>query len=134
MADGERRFAVRNLDRDTVLADRAWGRGSFGEALRGLMFRAALAKGEALWLPGTNNIHMFFMRFPIDAVFLGSPDASGTRRVVAVRAGMRPWRDIVWWIRGGHGVVELPAGTAVASGTRAGDRIVFEERTAAKRE
>jgi uncharacterized membrane protein (UPF0127 family) len=135
------RFAVRNVTRGTVLAARAHGNGSFVESLRGLMFRATLGPGEALWLPGVNNIHMFFMRFPIDAVFLdgGTPDAAGQagnagsddaarqRRVVAIRAAMRPWRDIVWWVRGAHGVLELPAGAAAASGTSVGDVLEFGE-------
>jgi uncharacterized protein len=121
-------FAVRNATRGTLLAARARGGGSFRESLQGLMFRAGLGDGEGLWLPGVNNIHMFFMRFPIDAVFVdaGDPGAPTTRRVVALRVGLRPWRDIVWWVRGGHGVLELPAGAAAASGTSIGDVLEFE--------
>lgn len=118
-------FAVRNLSRDTVLATHARGSGSFVEAFRGLMLYDSLAPGEALWLPGVNSIHMFFMRFPIDAVFVGPREADGQRAVVAVRAGLRPWRDLVWWVRGGHGVLELPVGTAAASRTLSGDRLHF---------
>ena len=121
-------FAVRNTTRGTVLAARAHGGGTFSESLRGLMFRARLGGDEALWLPGVNNLHMFFMRFPIDAVFVdGHPSETGARRVVAVRAGLRPWRDIVWWVRGAHGVLELAAGGAAASLTAVGDVIRFEE-------
>jgi hypothetical protein len=118
-------LTVRNVSRDTVLAERAHGSGSFVDAFRGLMFRATLPPGEGLWLPGVNNIHMFFMRFPIDAVFVDSPDLDGGRRVVAVRPDLRPWRDVVWWVRGGHGVLELPRGTAQATATQPGDRLVF---------
>ena len=96
------------------------------------MFRDRLGEGEALWLPGVNNIHMFFMRFPIDAVFVddaerGAAAGAMSRRVVAVRTALRPWRDIVWWVRGGHGVLELPAGAAAASGTAPGDVLEFGE-------
>ena len=79
-----------------------------------------------LWLTGTSNIHMFFMRFPIDAVFLGRPAADGTRRVVAVHANLRPWTGIVWYARGADGCLELPAGTAEATGTRPGDVVMLE--------
>jgi uncharacterized membrane protein (UPF0127 family) len=132
MASGT--FAVRNASRGTVLAARAHGGGSFWETLRGLMFRPGLDPDEALWLPGVNNIHMFFMRFPIDAVFVGegrSGDESrggasrAARTVVAVRPNLRPWRDVVWWVRGGHGVLELPAGAAAASATTVGDVLEF---------
>jgi len=116
---GSRTFAIRNVTRGTVLAARAHGGGTFWESLRGLMFRGRLDEDEALWLPGVNNIHMFFMRFPIDAVFVDGGDRtdSRSRRVVAVRTAMRPWRDIVWWVRGAHGVVELRSGSAAGSAT-----------------
>jgi uncharacterized membrane protein (UPF0127 family) len=125
----DRTFAVRNTTRGTVLAARAHGGGSFWESLRGLMFRERLGEGEALWLPGVNNIHMFFMRFPIDAVFVGAGERgdAGARTVVAVRPGLRPWRDVVWWVRGGHGVLELPAGAAAAGGTQVGDVLEFAD-------
>lgn len=117
---------TRNLTRGTVLAERTRSGTSFWDLFRGLMLRASLEPGEALWLPGTNNIHMFFMRFPIDAVFVGRPAADGSYPVVAVRPRLQPWRSIVWWVRGGHGVLELPAGTADATATKIGDRLVFE--------
>ncbi len=92
----------------------------------GLMGRPSLADGSALWLDGTNGIHMFFMRFPIDCVFLGRPQPDGTRRVVAVYRRLRPWTGIVWWVRGGHGALELAIGTIDATGTIRGDEVAFE--------
>jgi uncharacterized membrane protein (UPF0127 family) len=109
-----------------VLADRARTASSFWGLFRGLMLRSGLEPGEGLWLTGVNNIHMFFMRFPIDAVFAGALQPDGSRMVVAVRARLRPWLGIVWWVRGGKGVLELPAGTAEATGTMVGDRLLFE--------
>lgn len=109
-----------------MVADRARAATSFWDLFRGLMLRPELEPGDGLWLTGVNNIHMFFMRFPIDAVFAGALQPDGSRTVVAVRARLRPWRDIVWWVRGGKGVLELPAGTAEATGTVVGDRLAFE--------
>jgi uncharacterized membrane protein (UPF0127 family) len=109
-----------------VLADRARAATSFWDLFRGLMLRPGLEVGEGLWLTGVNNIHMFFMRFPIDAVFTGPVQPDGSRAVVAVRARLRPWRGIVWWVRGGKGVLELPVGTAAATGTVVGDSLLFE--------
>lgn len=51
-------------------------------------------------------IHMCFMKFPIDAVFL---DADG--RVLRVLANLKPWRFSPW-VPGARGVLELPAGRA----------------------
>jgi uncharacterized membrane protein (UPF0127 family) len=87
----------------------------------GLMGRRSLPPGHALWLPGDNGIHMFFMRFPIDAVFLGRPSADGSRSVVAAKRDIRPWVGMVPLVRGADGVLELPVGSIEASGTVAGD-------------
>ena len=87
----------------------------------GLMGRRSLPTGHALWLPGDNGIHMFFMRFPIDAVFVGRPAADGSRKVLAAKRDLRPWTGIVPLVRGASGVLELPVGAIDASGTVAGD-------------
>lgn len=91
----------------------------------GLMGRPALPPGEGLCLPGS-DVHMFFMRFPIDCLFLAAPDADGLRRVVGVRHSLSPWRGIVWYVRGAACVVELPAGTLSGSRVREGDRMRLE--------
>ena len=100
---------------------------SFGGRFMGLMGRAALPVGSGLWLRPGSSIHMLFMRFPIDVVFLAKPDGNGGRRVVAVRQALRPWTGVVWWARGADGCLELPAGTAAATGTAVGDLVVLEE-------
>ncbi len=120
--------AARNLTRSTVLATRLeiadglWGR------FKGLMGRASLGEGGGLWLPGTNGIHMMFMRFAIDAVFLGRPivGEGGAREVLSVRRGLRAWIGLVPLVRGAHGVLELPVGTIERTGTVVGDRVVLE--------
>ena len=99
----------------------------------GLMGRASLPAGAGLWLPESNGIHMMFMRFPIDAVFVGRPrtaTASG-RPVLSVHRGLRAWTGLVPLVRGAHGVLELPVGTIEASGTQVGDLIRIEHRVSA---
>ena len=117
---------ARNVTRGTELAGRVEVADSFGARFRGLMGRPSLPPGGGLWLTGTSNIHMFFMRFSIDAVFLGRPTVGGGRRVVAVHARLRPWTGIVWYARGAEGCLELPAGTAALTGTRPGDVVLLE--------
>ncbi len=114
----------------------------------GLMGRAGLRAGEGLWLPTDASIHMLFMRFPIDAVFL-APHASGTAadegararsgdphlagggawRVVAIRERLRPWTGVVWFVRSARGCLELEAGAAAKAGLRVGDVVRFEALT-----
>jgi uncharacterized membrane protein (UPF0127 family) len=92
----------------------------------GLMGRRSLPPGHGLWLAG-NGIHMMFMRFPIDAVFLGAPAGGplvdGARPVVSVHRALRAWTGLVPYVRGAHGVLELPVGAIDASGTLVGDLV-----------
>ena len=104
-----------SLADDVEVAGSVWGR------FKGLMLRQTLPAGRGLWLPGDNGIHMFFMRFAIDAVFLGKPGADGSRAVVAAKRRLRPWVGMVPLVAAANGVLELPAGTIEATGTEVGD-------------
>jgi uncharacterized membrane protein (UPF0127 family) len=117
---------VRGGAGETTLVPRIAMARSFWGRFRGLMGRAGLAHDEGLYL-ATNSIHMLFMRFPIDALFIGRPDADGNRRVVAVRPRLRPWAGLVLPVRGAQGVVELPAGTLERIGLSVGDELRLVE-------
>jgi uncharacterized membrane protein (UPF0127 family) len=114
---------VRNETRATVLAERVEVGASLWAKFWGLMGRRSLPAGDALWLPHENGIHMFFMRFPIDALFVGRPGDDGTRRVLSVHRALPPWRGMLPLVRRAAGVLELPLGAIDASGTDAGDAV-----------
>jgi len=117
---------VRNLSRGTVLASDLETADGLWAKFLGLMGRPTLPDGACLWLPESNGIHMMFMRFPIDAIFVGRPDAAdGGRAVLSVHERLPAWRGLVPLVRGAHGVLELPAGTIAASGTTVGDRLLL---------
>jgi hypothetical protein len=82
--------------------------------MRGLMGRAALAPNEGMFFKPTGSIHMFFMRFPIDAVFLDRELV-----VLDVVRGLKPWRTASR--RGAKVVVELAEGAA--TNIQPGDRL-----------
>jgi uncharacterized membrane protein (UPF0127 family) len=112
---------ITNRTRGKILADRAEEARSFWVRMRGLMGRRELKMGEGLYLVPCNSIHMFFMRFAIDAVFL---DRGG--RVVKLIPALPPWRATrVYWRA--HSVLELPAGVASGAGTQEGDLLSFEQ-------
>jgi uncharacterized membrane protein (UPF0127 family) len=73
--------------------------------MRGLLGRASLAPDEGMLFRPAGSIHMFFMRFPIDAVFL---DRDGA--VIRIAESVRPWRAVA--ARGARAVLELRAGEA----------------------
>ena len=114
-----------NETRGTRLATELEVAGSLWARFMGLMGRRSLPSGAGLWLGG-NGIHMMFMRFPIDAVFLGRASAGdgGGRPVLSVHRGLRPWIGLVPLVRGAEGVLELPVGTIDQSRTERGD-VVF---------
>lgn len=118
-------LVVRRAADGTVIASRVQQATSFWARFMGLMGRAELPPGGGLWLTDS-SIHMFFMRFPIDALFLGAPDPTGRRAVVAMRPDLPPWRGLVLPVKGAQGVVELAAGTLAAAGIQLGDEVVLE--------
>ena len=126
-ADGTPSLRATNVTRGGELAGALEAADSLWARLMGLIGRAGLSDGAGLWLPGGNGIHMMFMRFPIDCVFLSRPAGDdGSRTVVAVRRALPPWRGIVWYVRGAHGTLELPVGAIDRTGTAIGDRVLLE--------
>lgn len=85
--------------------------------LRGLMGRARLDDGEGLWLKPCSSIHMMFMRFSIDVLWLDPED-----RVVAISAGVRPWIGMAW-CSGAASALELRAGEAARRDVHVGDKL-----------
>jgi uncharacterized membrane protein (UPF0127 family) len=92
------------------LADTPWSR------LRGLLGRRGLETDEGLMLRPAGSIHMFFMRFPIDAVFLDRD-----LRILRVAKSLGPWR--MAGARGAHAVLELAAGESEQRGLLPGERL-----------
>lgn len=90
--------------------------------MRGLLGRSSLPAGEGMLIERCWSIHTFFMRFPLDIVFL---DAGFVVRKIARR--LPPWRIAMAF--GARHVVELPAGTLERVPLRTGDRLVAEELT-----
>ena len=119
MVQGE--LVVRNVTRDKVLATRAAEAKGFGQRFLGLMGQSDLPIGHGLHIVPCNSIHTFFMRIPIDALFLSD---KGT--VVKVMGALPPWRMTSVYFAA-HSVLELPAGVAAASGTAEGDQLEFSQ-------
>ena len=110
-----------NKTRGTVLATQAKEARGFLDRLVGLLGRKELPFGDGLHIVPCNSIHTFFMRIPIDALFL---DAGG--KVSKAFPALPPWRvtGVYWKVRS---VLELPAGTLAGSGTVEGDELAFEK-------
>lgn len=97
------------LLRDLEIAESFFARG------RGLLGRASLGPEQGLWIKPCNNIHTWFMKFPIDCVFV---DRGLTVR--SLRENIRPWRMVMpQW--SAHSVIEMPAGSVSRLGIQVGE-------------
>jgi uncharacterized protein len=97
---------------------------SWPKRLRGLIGRPAPPIGEGLYFPGTNSIHMLFMKYAIDCVFVRpTKDDRDVHEVIEVRRDLRPWTGVVWFVRRARGAIELGAGGAAQAGVNVGDRL-----------
>lgn len=110
------KIQVRNLTRNTVLADAASVANSSASRRTGLLKHTGLAPGDGLWIIPCEAVHSFFMKFTIDVLYLDSK-----HKVKKIRPEMVPWR--VSACLTAHSVLELPAGTIARTGTQAGDQL-----------
>ena len=90
---------------------------TFWQRFRGLMLRRPLPPATALLIAPCNSIHMCFMRFAIDAVYLDD-----ARRILKIAPHLLPWLGLSC-CRGAWGCLELPAGAAARLGLAVGERL-----------
>jgi uncharacterized membrane protein (UPF0127 family) len=113
-----------HADSGRTLAARVTKADDAASRSKGLLGRESLGADEGLWIEQPNlawlvpcpTIHTFFMKFPIDVLFL-----DGGLRVAAVAENMKPWR-LSPWVRHAHSILELKGGVLNGS-VRAGDRL-----------
>lgn len=107
---------ARNVTRGTALAMRLEKAHTAAARNKGLLGRDSLPPGNGLWIAPCESVHTFFMRFPIDLIYLDRK-----LRVKKVRHSVGAWRISACLTA--HSVLELPAGTAAATQTQCGDQV-----------
>jgi uncharacterized membrane protein (UPF0127 family) len=112
---------VENETRGTVVAERCRVASTAIDRSVGLLRTSEVLPGEGLLIERSPSIHMFFMRYPIDVVFIDR-----RHRATRVIADLKPWR-VVLWARGARDCIELRAGALAESGTQAGDQLRIVE-------
>ena len=117
---------MRNQTRDTILGHSVEIADSSEKRRVGLLKHDRLPPGEGLWITPCESVHTFFMKFPIDLVYLDKK-----RKVCKVRHRVPPWRLSMCLTA--HSILELPAGTAEQTGTLKGDVLTIENLDIDKR-
>jgi len=113
---------VKNSTKGNILSYEIRYADTFLLRLLGLIPRTSLGDEEGLWLDPCSMIHMCFMRFSIDAVFLDR-----NLRVLKILHNFKPWRFSPWVPRSSS-VLELPAGRAEKRGLKEGDVLDFVKK------
>ena len=107
-------YVLRNARSGECLADSVEPAFDSTTRNRGLLGRDDLPQGSALILAPCSSVHTWFMRFPIDVVFV-----TRSGEITKVRSAVGPWRFAIAF--NSHAAVELPAGGA--GNSRAGDTL-----------
>jgi uncharacterized protein len=99
-----------------VVCERCFVADSHWPRMRGLLGRRGLESGEGLLLKPAGSVHTFFMRFPIDVVFL-----SREGDVLKVARALPAWR--LAGARRAKAALELGADEAERRGISVGTRL-----------
>jgi uncharacterized membrane protein (UPF0127 family) len=115
---------VLNRTRATVLCERLETAGGMRGQSRGLLGRDRLPAGSGMLFRSPVLplmwMHMMFMRFPVDIVFLNRANV-----VIRICHGLRPWRFSPM-VLGARSALELPAGTAASTSLAVGDTLEMQ--------
>ena len=117
MSPGSYNLSVKNQ----IFVDNCVYRDCFAFRFKGLLGKNSLEEGEGILLMPCTSIHMFFMRFPVDALFIDSEF-----KVLALYAPIKPWRISRPHFRAAA-VIEVAAGRVEACNLAVGDQIQFEK-------
>ena len=111
--------AAVNVTKGVAIASELEIATSFAARSQGLLGRSGLKPDTGLLIDPCSSIHMWFMRFPIDVVFLDKKN-----RVVGMKRNVKPW-GMAWSWRGAK-TLELPVGVIASTRTQLGDIVAFQ--------
>ena len=116
---------VKSLKNLGLIADKCFVAERFFSRLRGLIGKSGLESGHGVLFPKCNNIHMWFMKFPIDVVFIRlEKKADGNVwKVSSVHESVQPWRLLPLMDLRGSETLELPEGTIRSHAIMIGDEL-----------
>ncbi len=115
---------VRNQARETVIGEAIEVADTAVRKVKGLLGRECLEDGQGLLFKKCSSLHTFFMRFPIDIIFVDKD-----LKVLKLSCGVTPFKLVAAPLRASF-AIELPANAIARSETRLGDTLWFEEDAA----
>jgi len=101
-----------------LIADKVRIADSFWTRFKGLMFTKSLDENQGLWISSCNSVHMSFMRYPIDVLFLNKENC-----IESVLHSLKPWFGF-GFCKKAESCLELAAGTAERFNLASGDNLI----------
>ena len=112
---------ILNLTKNSVITKEARIADTMIGRMTGLLNKKFLRPDEALVITRCQSIHMFFMRFAIDVIFVDKND-----RAVGLVKNIRPFRLSPIFFKASY-AIELPVGGIENSHTEIGDQLEIRE-------
>lgn len=113
-------ITILNLTQGTVLGDAIEIADTSRARNKGLLGCSGLPPGGGLWITPCQSVHTFFMKFPLDLVYIDRH-----KRVKKVRRNVPAWRLSACLTA--HSILELPAGVIDHSRTHPGHQLSLSE-------
>jgi len=114
-------LSIQNISKNTIIAQNGVIADTFLSRMTGLLNRKSLLANEALVIKRCNSIHMLFMRFPIDVIFVDKSDC-----VVGLVERIKPFRLSPIFFQSQY-AIEVSAGVIGQTKTAVGDQIEIKD-------
>lgn len=111
---------ILNKTKQTVLSKHATLADTVFSRLKGLLGKKNIGNDEALIITQCRSIHMFFMKFAIDVIFIDRKNI-----VVGVVKNIKPFQMSSYFFHAAA-AIELPVGVIASSETQKGDQIAIQ--------
>lgn len=111
------KLIAKKQNNNLVIADQVEVASTLVQRIVGLLGKSEFTKGKALWIHRCASIHTFFMRFPIDVVFVDKD-----LKVCKVVKNIKPFRMANAYFRG-HSVFEFTSPHPVLNELQTGDTL-----------
>jgi len=103
---------VQLLRNQAVIAEELIVADSFMKRFFGLMGRRNFLSGQGMYFPQCQSVHMWFMRIPLDIIFVKTVDTSNKKLIItSLHSSVRPWKLFPLLDLKAKAVLELPMGT-----------------------
>ncbi|MFC1567122.1 DUF192 domain-containing protein [bacterium] len=106
-----------NKTQNSLLTENMQEANTIFKKIKGLLGRKSIGEDECLLIPGAKQIHCFFMRFPIDIVFLDK-----NKKIIKIYKNFKPYRMTSFIFFAKH-VLEFKVGFCESKNTKLGDAL-----------